>query len=107
MAPSHKKAAQAQWISDDGACEKAFFRGTRRVSARVHSLPAVLQVIPLGRVHHERKSGMNAQLFRRAFAIVVVILVSVFVLQTRSAQSTSAPKSQDAPKPLLLEKNEG
>ena len=50
---------------------------------------------------------MVSKLFRRAFAIVVVIMVSVFVFQTRSAQSTSAPMSKGGPKPLLLEKNEG
>ncbi len=38
---------------------------------------------------------------------MVVMLAAVFVVQTASAQSTSANASQVAAKPLLLEKNEG
>jgi quercetin dioxygenase-like cupin family protein len=43
-------------------------------------------------------------------ATMAAMLVAVCLLQTRSAQSSSsssATASQDAPKPLLLEKNEG
>lgn len=50
---------------------------------------------------------MNSKRLTRVFAIVVVITASVFVFQTRSAQSSSATTSHAAPKPLLLEKNEG
>ena len=50
---------------------------------------------------------MNSKRVRRTFAIVVVILVSAYVFQTRSAQSSSATTSQAGPKPLLLEKSEG
>jgi quercetin dioxygenase-like cupin family protein len=50
---------------------------------------------------------MNSNSVRTAFAAIGVILVAVFVFQTRSAQSSSATTSQTAPKPLLLEKNEG
>ena len=38
---------------------------------------------------------------------MAVMLVAVCVLQTRAAQSRSTTASQAAPKPLLLEKNEG
>jgi quercetin dioxygenase-like cupin family protein len=38
---------------------------------------------------------------------MVVMLAAVFVVQTASAQSTSANASQVAAKPLLLEKNDG
>jgi quercetin dioxygenase-like cupin family protein len=50
---------------------------------------------------------MNSNSVRKAFVTIAVMLVAVCVLQTRSAQSSSATKSQAAPKPLLLEKNEG
>jgi len=50
---------------------------------------------------------MNSYSVRTAFATMAVMLVAVFGFQTRSAQSSSATTSQAAPKPLLLEKNEG
>lgn len=50
---------------------------------------------------------MNSKLVTRTVEIVFVILVSAYVFKTRSAQSSSATTSQAAPKPLLLEKNEG
>ena len=55
----------------------------------------------------EWESATNSTPVRSALAIVVVMLVSVCVFQTRSAQSSSETTSQAAPKPLLLEKNEG
>jgi len=48
---------------------------------------------------------MNSNSVRTTFTTMAVVLVAVCVLQTRSAQS--ATTSQAAPKPLLLEKNEG
>jgi quercetin dioxygenase-like cupin family protein len=50
---------------------------------------------------------MNSNSVRATFATIAVMLVAVCVFQTRSAQSSSATISQDAPKPLLLERNEG
>ena len=50
---------------------------------------------------------MNSNSLRTLFAAMAGILVAVFVFQTRSAQSSSATTSHAAPKPLLLEKNEG
>jgi quercetin dioxygenase-like cupin family protein len=50
---------------------------------------------------------MNSYSVRTRFATITVMLVAVCVFQTRSAQSSSATTSQAAPKPLLLEKNEG
>jgi quercetin dioxygenase-like cupin family protein len=50
---------------------------------------------------------MNSNSVRTAFAIGIVIFVSVCIFQTRSAQSATANTSQTAAKPLLLEKNEG
>ena len=50
---------------------------------------------------------MNSNSVRKAFVSIAVMLVAVCALQTRSAESSSANKSQAAPKPLLLEKNEG
>jgi quercetin dioxygenase-like cupin family protein len=50
---------------------------------------------------------MNSNSVRTAFATMAVMLVAVSVSQTRSAQSSSATSSEAAPKPLLLEKNEG
>src|SRR5215831_2934790 len=50
---------------------------------------------------------MNSGSIRTAFATVILMLVAVCVFHTRSVQSSSASTSQDAPKPLLLEKNEG
>ena len=50
---------------------------------------------------------MNSKPIRKTFAIVIVTLVAVYVIQTRSAQSSSAATSQAGPKPLLLEKDEG
>jgi mannose-6-phosphate isomerase-like protein (cupin superfamily) len=44
---------------------------------------------------------------RTAFASTAVMLLAVFVFQTRSAQSSSATTSQAVAKPLLLEKDEG
>jgi quercetin dioxygenase-like cupin family protein len=51
--------------------------------------------------------GMNSNSVRNVFATSTLMLVAACVLQTRSAQSSSRTKSQAAPKPLLLEKNEG
>lgn len=50
---------------------------------------------------------MSSKLLRRTFAIVMVVLVGACAFQALSAHSSSATKSQDAPKPLLLEKDEG
>jgi len=44
---------------------------------------------------------------RVTFATVAVMLVSVCTFQARSAQSSPPTRSQAAPNPLLLEKNEG
>jgi hypothetical protein len=49
---------------------------------------------------------MNSNSVRTVFATMAVILVSVCVSQTRTAQSSSATASEATPKPLLLEKNE-
>ena len=50
---------------------------------------------------------MKSHSIRTVFATMAVMLAAVGVVQTRSAQSSSATTSQAAPKPLLLEKNEG
>lgn len=50
---------------------------------------------------------MNSNSVKTTFATMAVMLVAVCVFQTRSAQSSSATTSEAAPKPLLLEKNEG
>jgi quercetin dioxygenase-like cupin family protein len=50
---------------------------------------------------------MNSNSVRTTFTAMAVTLVTVCVFQTRSAQSSSGTASQVAPKPLLLEKNEG
>jgi quercetin dioxygenase-like cupin family protein len=50
---------------------------------------------------------MNSNSVRTMFATMAVTLVTICVFQTRSAQSSSGTASQVAPKPLLLEKNEG
>lgn len=50
---------------------------------------------------------MNSSSARTTFATMAVMLVALCVFQTRSAPSSSAATSQAAPKPLLLEKNEG
>ncbi len=50
---------------------------------------------------------MNSNSVRTTFATIAVMIVAVCVFQTRSAQSSSASTSEAAPKPLLLEKNEG
>jgi quercetin dioxygenase-like cupin family protein len=50
---------------------------------------------------------MNSNSVRTTFATIAVMLVAVCVFQTGSAQSSSATKSQAAPKPLMLEKDEG
>ena len=44
---------------------------------------------------------------RASFAFMTIMLFALCVFQTSSAQSTSATTSKSAPKPLLLEKNEG
>jgi quercetin dioxygenase-like cupin family protein len=51
--------------------------------------------------------AMNSNSFKTTFATMAVVLVAVCFFQTRTAQSSSAATSQAAPKPLLLEKNEG
>src|SRR5215472_1891732 len=48
---------------------------------------------------------MNSNSVRTTFATMAGMLIAVCVFQTRSAQPGSPP--QAAPKPLLLEKNEG
>ena len=50
---------------------------------------------------------MNSHSLRTMLATPVVMLVAVCVFQPRSAQSSSPTSSQAAPRPLLLEKNEG
>src|SRR5215468_1391735 len=50
---------------------------------------------------------MNSNSVKTTFAAMAVMLVAVCVFHIRSAQSSSATTSQAAPKPLLLEKNEG
>lgn len=50
---------------------------------------------------------MNLNSDRTTFATITLMLVAVCGFQTRSAQPGSATTSQAAPKPLLLEKNEG
>jgi quercetin dioxygenase-like cupin family protein len=50
---------------------------------------------------------MTSNSARATFATIVVVLVAVCVLQTRSAQSSSATTPQTVAKPLLLEKDEG
>ena len=50
---------------------------------------------------------MNSKVVSRTFGTLVVIVVSVCVFQTRSAQSSPATTSQVAAEPLMLEKNEG
>src|SRR5262249_1028496 len=50
---------------------------------------------------------MNSNSVRTMFVTMAVIVAAVCAFQTRSAQSISATTSQAAPKPLLLEKNEG
>src|SRR5262249_2654724 len=50
---------------------------------------------------------MNSNSVRTTFAMMAVMLAAVCAVQTRSAQSSSATTSPAAPKPLLLEKNEG
>ena len=50
---------------------------------------------------------MNLTSVRTTFATIAVILIAVFVFQTRAAQSSSATTSQTVAKPLLLEKDEG
>ncbi len=50
---------------------------------------------------------MNSNPVKTAFATMAVVLVAVGLSQTRTAQSSSSTTSQVAPKPLLLEKNEG
>jgi len=50
---------------------------------------------------------MTSNSARATFATIAVVLVAVCVLQTRSAQSSSATTPQTVAKPLLLEKDEG
>jgi quercetin dioxygenase-like cupin family protein len=50
---------------------------------------------------------MNSNSVRTTFGTIAVMLIAVCVFQTRSAQSSSATMPQAAPKPLLLERNEG
>ena len=50
---------------------------------------------------------MTSNSTRATFATIAVVLVAVCVLQTRSAQSSSATTPQTVAKPLLLEKDEG
>jgi quercetin dioxygenase-like cupin family protein len=50
---------------------------------------------------------MNSNSVKTTFATMAMVLAVVCVAQTRSAQSRPATTSQAAPKPLLLEKNEG
>jgi len=50
---------------------------------------------------------MNSNSVRTTVATMAVMLAGVCIFQTRSAQSSSATTPQAAPKPLLLEKNEG
>jgi quercetin dioxygenase-like cupin family protein len=50
---------------------------------------------------------MNPNSVKTTVATMAVMLVGVCLFQTRLAQSSSATTPQDAPKPLLLEKNEG
>jgi quercetin dioxygenase-like cupin family protein len=50
---------------------------------------------------------MNSNLVKTTFVTMAVMLVAICVLESRSAQSVSATTSRAAPKPLLLEKNEG
>jgi quercetin dioxygenase-like cupin family protein len=50
---------------------------------------------------------MDSNSVKTAFAAMAVMLAAVCVVQTQSAQSSSATTSQAAPKPLLLERHEG
>jgi len=50
---------------------------------------------------------MNSNSIRTIFTAMAVMLVAACVFQIRSAQSSLATTSQAAPRPLLLEKNEG
>jgi len=50
---------------------------------------------------------MNSISVRTTFATATLVLVALYVFETRSVESSSASTSQVAPKPLLLEKNEG
>ena len=50
---------------------------------------------------------MNSNSIRTIFTAIAVMLIAVCAFQIRSAQSSLATTSQAAPRPLLLEKNEG
>lgn len=50
---------------------------------------------------------MNSSSLRTTLATAVLMVLAVFVFQTRSAQSISAAKSHTVAKPLLLERDEG
>ena len=50
---------------------------------------------------------MNSNSVRTTFATMTLVLVVLYIFESRSVESSSASTSQAAPKPLLLEKNEG
>ena len=50
---------------------------------------------------------MNSSSLRTTFATAALMVLAVFVFQTRPAQSISAAKSHTVAKPLLLERDEG
>lgn len=50
---------------------------------------------------------MNSNSAKTTLATMALMLAAVCVVQTRSAQSSFVTTSQAAPKPLLLERNEG
>jgi quercetin dioxygenase-like cupin family protein len=50
---------------------------------------------------------MNSSSLRTTFPTTALMLLAVFVFQTRSPQSSSATTSQTVARPLLLEKDEG
>ena len=50
---------------------------------------------------------MNSDSVKTTFAAMAVMLAAACVVQTRSAQSSSATTPQAGPEPLLLERNEG
>src|SRR5215469_4249908 len=70
-------------------------------------LPKLESALREARATHEGGYAMSSNSARAAFATVALILASVCVFQTRSAQPGSATTAQTAAKPLLLEKNEG
>ena len=68
--------------------------------ALARSMPVRLRI-------HERKSAMNPNSLRTTFATIALLLPAMFVIQTRSAQSSSATTSQAIANSLLLKKGEG